>query len=180
MRNIFSNDVFHWLGANLEYALDYVCLPVQADIYGYDWRLMLWEINFLIFPCDRFIFISLFLPFCHYHFVAHLPIETEWHTHIYIYICALVNQPLLFWTNAWIWLIGPLRTNIGEILIGIHTFSLKKLHLKISSAKWHPLCLGFNVLREGKAPVAPGWRPHGDCTACKKNSKWRGARSGIS
>ena len=21
----------------------------------------------------------------------------------------------------------------------------------------------------GKAPGTPGWRPHGDCTACKKN-----------
>ena len=21
----------------------------------------------------------------------------------------------------------------------------------------------------GKAPVTPGWRPHGDCTECKKN-----------
>ena len=32
----------------------------------------------------------------------------------------------------------------------------------------------------GKAPVTPGWRPHGDCTACKKNSERRGARSEIS
>ena len=30
------------------------------------------------------------------------------------------------------------------------------------------------------SPVTPGWRPHGDCTACKKNSERRGARSEIS
>ena len=36
--------------------------------------------------------------------------------------------------------------NFSEILIGIQTFSFKKMHLKMSSAKWRPLCLGFNVL----------------------------------
>ena len=41
-------------------------------------------------------------------------------------------------TNAGILLIGPLGTNFSEILIGIQTFSFKKIHLKMSSAKWHP------------------------------------------
>ena len=50
-------------------------------------------------------------------------------------------------TNAGILLIGPWETNFSEILIGIHTFSFKKIHLKMSSAKWRPLCLGLNVLR---------------------------------
>ena len=34
--------------------------------------------------------------------------------------------------------------------------------------------------RKVKAPVTPGWRPQGDCTACKKNSERRGARCEIS
>ena len=51
-----------------------------------------------------------------------------------------------FWTNAWILLIGPSWTSFSEILIGIHTFSFKKIHLKMSSAKWRPFCLGLNVL----------------------------------
>ena len=51
------------------------------------------------------------------------------------------------WTNAEILLIGPLGTNFSEILIALETFSFKKLHLKISSAKWRPFCLGLNVLR---------------------------------
>ena len=42
------------------------------------------------------------------------------------------------WTNVGILLIGPLRTNLSEILIGIQTVSFKKMHLKMSSAKWRP------------------------------------------
>ena len=44
-------------------------------------------------------------------------------------------------------LIGPLRTNFSEILSDIHSFSCKKMHVKMSSAKWRPFCLGLNVLR---------------------------------
>ena len=40
-------------------------------------------------------------------------------------------------TIAGILSIGPLGTNFSEILIGIQTFSFKKMHLKMSSAKWH-------------------------------------------
>ena len=49
-------------------------------------------------------------------------------------------------TNAGKLLIGPLGTNFSEILIWIQTFSFKKMHLKMSSAKWRPFCLGLNVL----------------------------------
>ena len=52
----------------------------------------------------------------------------------------------IIWTNAGILLIGPLGTNFSEISIEIHILSFKKMHLKISSAKWRPFCLGLNVL----------------------------------
>ena len=52
----------------------------------------------------------------------------------------------IIWTNSGIWSIGPMGTNFSEILIEIHTFSLKKMHLKMSSAKWCLFCLGLNVL----------------------------------
>ena len=52
----------------------------------------------------------------------------------------------IIWTNAEILLIGPLGTNFIEILIGMQTFSFKKMHLKMSSAKWRPFGLGLNVL----------------------------------
>ena len=44
-------------------------------------------------------------------------------------------------------LIGPLVTNFSEILIGIPTFAFKKMHLKVSSAKWHPFYLSLDVLK---------------------------------
>ena len=52
----------------------------------------------------------------------------------------------IIWTNAGILLIGLLRTNFGEKLIEILTFSFTKMRLKVSSAKWRPFCLGLNVL----------------------------------
>ena len=56
------------------------------------------------------------------------------------------RRQAIIWTNAGILLIGPLGTNFIEILAGIQTFSFKKMHLKMSSAKWRPFCLGLNVL----------------------------------
>ena len=56
------------------------------------------------------------------------------------------QRQAIIWSNAGILLIGPLWTNFSEILIEIHTFPLKKMHLKMSSGKWRPFCLGLNVL----------------------------------
>ena len=49
-------------------------------------------------------------------------------------------------TNAGILFIEPLGTNFNEILIEIHIFSFKKIHLKMSSGKCRPCCCGLNVL----------------------------------
>ena len=57
------------------------------------------------------------------------------------------RRQAIIWTNAGVLLIGPLRTNFSEILIGIQTFSFKKMYLKMSSAKWRPFYLGLNVLK---------------------------------
>ena len=59
------------------------------------------------------------------------------------------------WTSAGILLIGPLGTNFSEILIGIQTFSFKKLHLKTSSAKWRLFCLGLNPIWQTLHCVSP-------------------------
>ena len=56
------------------------------------------------------------------------------------------RRQAIIWTNAGILLIGPWGTNLSEILIKIHTFSFKKMRLKVSSAKRRPFCLGLNVL----------------------------------
>ena len=58
------------------------------------------------------------------------------------------RRQAIIWTNAEIVLIKPLGTNFSEILIGNQTFSFKKMHLKISSAKWRAFYLGLNVLTD--------------------------------
>ena len=58
------------------------------------------------------------------------------------------RRQAIIWTNAGILLIEPLGTNFSEILSQIHPFSFKKIHLKMSSGKWRPFCLGLNVLKE--------------------------------
>ena len=67
----------------------------------------------------------------------------------------------IIWTNAGILLIGPWGTNFSEISIGIQAFSFKKMHFKMSSAKWRPFCLGFNALTSictnDKLSLTGGW-----------------------
>ena len=76
-------------------------------------------------------------------------------THICVYNITIISSDnglspgrhqAIIWTNAGILLIRPLGTNVNEILIGNQTLSFKKIHLKISSGKWRPFCLGLNVL----------------------------------
>ena len=59
---------------------------------------------------------------------------------------APVRRQAIILTSAYILLIGPLGINFSEILIEIHAFSFRKIHLKMSSGKWRPFCLGLNVL----------------------------------
>ena len=57
------------------------------------------------------------------------------------------RRQAIIWANAAILLIWHLGINFSEILIEINTFSLKKMHLKLSSAKWRLFRLGLNELR---------------------------------
>ena len=52
------------------------------------------------------------------------------------------RRQAIIWTNAGIWLIRALGTKFSEI----HTFSFKKMHLKMLSAKWDQFCLSLYVL----------------------------------
>ena len=56
------------------------------------------------------------------------------------------RRQAIIWTNAGIFLIEPSGRNFSEILIEIQTFSFKKIHLKMRSGKWRPLCLDLNVM----------------------------------
>ena len=57
------------------------------------------------------------------------------------------RRQAIIWNNAGLLLIEPLGTNFSEISIGVQTFSFKKMHLNMSSAKWRPFCLSLNVLK---------------------------------
>ena len=84
------------------------------------------------------------------------------------------RRQAIIWSNAGILLIQTLGTNFSEILSKIHTFSFKKMHFKMSSAKWRQVCLGLNVLigeyashgckraRESFHQIKPNLRPYGD------------------
>ena len=56
------------------------------------------------------------------------------------------RRQAIIWISAGVLLIGPLSTNFSGILIEIYTFSSTKMHLKMSSGKCRPFCLGLNVL----------------------------------
>ena len=76
-----------------------------------------------------------------------------WVAHIFISKLTIIvsdnclspgRRQAIIWTNTGI--SRTLGTNFTEILIAIHTFSFKKMHFNISSAKWRPFCLSLNVL----------------------------------
>ena len=62
------------------------------------------------------------------------------------------RRQAIIWINAGILLIRAPGTKFSEILSEIHKFTFKKMHLKISPAKWRPFCLGLNV-----AMLDAGW-----------------------
>ena len=82
------------------------------------------------------------------------------------------RRQAIIWTNTGILLIGPLGTNVNEISIAIHAFSFKKFHLKVSSGKWRPFCLGLNVLKfVPTVPADIAW-----CCTCTKPKHYMNQR----
>ena len=67
------------------------------------------------------------------------------------------RHQVITWTSVGILLIGPLGTNFSEMLVEIHTFSFKKIHLKMLFGKWQPFCLGLNVLTLELQMVPESW-----------------------
>ena len=74
------------------------------------------------------------------------------------------RRQAIIWTNVGLLSIGPLGTNLGEILSEIHTFSFKKMHLKTSSEIWRQFCLGLNVL------IWLNIKPSSGCPAVREKS----------
>ena len=120
-----------------------------------------WRINLITITKFLFIFEPSMFVFKHFQYlfegmVISLSL-THWGrvTHICVSKIIIIGsdnglspdrRQAIIWTNAGILLIGPWGTNFSEISIGIQTFSFKKMHVKMSSAKWRPFCLGLNML----------------------------------
>ena len=58
----------------------------------------------------------------------------------------------IIWTNAGVLLIG---TNFSEILIKIQTFSFRKRHMKMSSAKWLQFLSWPHCVKSKACPYSP-------------------------
>ena len=67
-----------------------------------------------------------------------------------------VRREAIIWTNAGILLIWPSWTNFNEMLIEIHAFSFKKMHLTMTSGKGRPFCLGLKYVNSS-APANGMW-----------------------
>ena len=120
----------------------------------------------ILFKIQRFSFMKMHLkmfacktpwPFC-----SCFTVVTHWGWVMHICISKLTTigsdngllpdwHQAIIWTNTGILLIGPLGTKFSEILIEIHIFWLKDMHLKKSSVKWQPfvsasVCYVYNGL----------------------------------
>ena len=95
-------------------------------------------------------------------FYSDLNVLTHWGRVMHICISKLtiigsdnslwpIRHQAIIWTNVGLLLIQTLGTNFSEILSEIHTFSLKKIHLKMLSAKWRLFHLGLIEL------IHQGW-----------------------
>ena len=74
-----------------------------------------------------------------------------WLALIQIMACCLFGTKPLVKTNAGLLSIGPLQTNFSEVLIKLQNFSLTKVLLKMSSAKWQPFCpWGDELIKTGQ------------------------------
>ena len=92
--------------------------------------------------------------------LPHLPVATELtHRGRAMHICVSKltiiasdnslspgRRQAIIWNNVGILSIGLFGIKFSEISIEILTFSLKKMRLKVSSAKCRSFCLGLNVL----------------------------------
>ena len=113
-----------------------------------------WPMFFITYHIDECIVVSVFC-------LWRVLILTHWGrvTHICVSKLTIIGSDnglspgrcqAINWTNAGILLIGPLGASFSESLVGIDTFSFKKMPLKTSSEKWLPFCLGLNVLNNQK------------------------------
>ena len=122
------------------------------------WHVFLWKNSNYLHKCVLRNFYSFFftVPIKYFSALTH----SDRVMHICVSKLAIIGsdnglspgwRQAIMWTNAGILLIGLMGTNFSELLIKIYTFSFKKMHLKMSTGKWQPFCLG---LIKGQSSVA--------------------------
>ena len=129
-------------------------------------------------PCKLNVLIQFWVKF------LSKPFKTHWGRAMHICVIKLTiigsdnglspgRRQAIIWTDAGILLIRSLATNFSEILGNIHSFSFKKMHLKMSSAKGRLFSLGLNELNSSWSPLIYwGLTKMGDifkCTLLKAN-----------
>ena len=138
-----------------------VYLSLKLGVYAQSWKLVLAVLQQPCLPS-----VCMLISYCHKlemtsfsYSIMIVPVctLTHWGRVTYIYVGKLIiigsdnglspdRSLAIIWTNAWLLSIGHLRTYFTENLINVQQFSLKKMHVKMSSAKWCPSCLGLNLL----------------------------------
>ena len=125
----------------------YICLYIYIYNEHTHWRVYFCSGSLIFNALHSFHGLQVHL----FHFIMDwdLLISTHWGRATHICVGKLTTigsdnglspgrRQAIIWTNAGILLIGSWGTNFSEILVGIQTFSLKKMHLKMSFAKWRP------------------------------------------
>ena len=128
-----------------------------SEITYYSWKD--WNVSFdlrnMYFLIHWYSLVDVSFLTCYLHYSFGCLTHWGWVMHICVGKLTIIGsddglspgqRQAIIWTNAGLLLIGPLGTNFSEILIKILAFSLKKMRLKVSSAKWRPCCLGLNML----------------------------------
>ena len=87
------------------------------------------------------------------HSISYWDLETETHIcvnklsrHWFRYWLVHVRCLAIIWTDVGLLSMGPWRSYFNKILIKIQQFTLKRMHVRMSSAKYWPSYLGLNML----------------------------------
>ena len=113
---IYKNNIRH---GKLIRDTEYMTCVFVITLVAYRWQIIQKEINASMMAC-----IALY---CYY---AHN-------------INSSVRRQAITWTNGALWSITALGTNFPEIWTKVQKFPFMKMHLKMSSAKWQPICPGW-------------------------------------
>ena len=98
------------------------------------------------------------LPYHHYNSLMFIwgQCRLRYHSHQSLKISLKIIFLRFYWNLPGASELTYRSHDLNQILIEIHTFSFKKMHVKMSSAKWRPFCPGLIVLRRRLKQTCPG------------------------